>query len=139
MIEKLVFKTLAKLAHGNYWFARPNHGCFPYQLWVTIDGKKEAFDFRFQWFRELLYKWALASKNIQCGGRGIVYSNKVWRAWKLRHNILYRLHYKYDRPYGMGIHAEIHERWTMNLKHKDKVRYYEDRPKASTSVGWFVS
>ena len=138
MIEKVLFKSLARLASGNYWFNRDKHSCFPYQLWVTIDGKKYSYDFRFQWFRYLLWTWALSSKNITAGGLGILYSNKVWRAWKLRHNILYRLHYKYDRPYGMGIHAEIHKRWTMNLKHKDKVRYYEDRPKQTNAVGWFV-
>lgn len=138
MIEKLLFRGLAKLAHGNYWFNRDKHSCFPYQLWVTIDGKKESFDFRFQWFRRLMWTWALASNNIVAGGQGIVYSNKVWRAWKLRHNILYRLHYKYDRPYGMGIHAEIHKRWTINLKHADKVRYIEDRPKQTNAVGWHV-
>lgn len=138
MIEKVLFKSLARLASGNYWFGRDKHYGFPYQLWVTIDGKKYSYDFRFQWFRYLLWTWALSSNNIVCGGRGILYSNKVWRAWKLRHNILYRLHYKYDRPYGMGIHAEIHKRWTMNLKHKDKVRYYEDRPKQTNAVGWHV-
>ena len=138
MIEKLLFRGLAKLAHGNYWFNRDKHSCFPYQLWVTIDGKKESFDFRFQWFRHLMWTWALASNNIVAGGLGIVYSNKVWRAWKLRHNILYRLHYKYDRPYGMGIHAEIHKRWTINLKHADKVSYIEDRPKQTNAVGWHV-
>ena len=138
MIEKLLFQGLAKLAHGNYWFNRDKHSCFPYQLWVTIDGKKESFDFRFQWFRHLMWTWALASKNIQAGGQVIVYSNKVWRSWKLQHNILYRLHYKYDRPYGRGIHAEIHKRWTMNLKHADKVSYIEDRPKQTNAVGWHV-
>jgi len=136
MLEKLVFKTLAKIATGNYWFNRDKHSCFPYQLWVKINGKKESYDFRFQWFRELMYKWALKSKNIECGGRGIVYSNKVWRAWKLQHNILYRLHYKYDRPYGMGIHAVIPYRWTMNLKHYDKVKYKEDQPTERVATGW---
>lgn len=138
MLEKKFFLSLAKLTHGNYWFDRGKHSCFPYQLWVTIDGKKESFDFRFQWFRHLMWTWALASNNIVAGGQGIVYSNKVWRAWKLRHNILYRLHYKYDRPYGMGIHAEIHKRWTINLKHADKVSYIEDRPKQTNAVGWHV-
>ena len=137
-MDKYLFKGLAKLAHGNYWFNRDKHSCFPYQLWITIDGKKESFDFRFQWFRHLMWTWALASNNIVAGGQGIVYSNKVWRAWKLQHNILYRLHYKYDRPYGMGIHAEIHKRWTINLKHADKVSYIEDRPKQTNAVGWHV-
>ena len=138
MLEKKFFLSLAKLTHGNYWFNRDKHSCFPYQLWVTIDNQKYCFDFRFQWFRYLLWNWALSSKNIKAGGLGIVYSNKVWRAWKLRHNILYRLHYKYDRPYGMGIHAEIHKRWTINLKHADKVSYIEDRPKQTNAVGWHV-
>ena len=138
MIEKVLFKSLAKLASGNYWFNRNKLSSFPYGIWVTIDGEWKRYDFRFQWFRYLMWTWAVSSKNILAGGRGILYSNKVWRAWKLRHNILYRLHYKYDRPYGMGIHVEIHKRWTMNLKHKDKVRYYEDRPIEKTSVGWFV-
>ena len=138
MLEKKIFLSLAKLTHGNYWFDKGKHSCFPYQLWVTIDNQKYSFDFRFQWFRYLLWTWALASNNIVAGGQGIVYSNKVWRAWKLRHNILYRLHYKYDRPYGMGIHAVIPYRWTMNLKHYDKVQYKEDQPKDKTSVGWHV-
>ena len=138
MLEKKFFLSLAKLTHGNYWFNRDKHSCFPYQLWVTIDNQKYCFDFRFQWFRYLLWNWALSSKNIKAGGLGIVYSNKVWRAWKLRHNILYHLHYKYDRPYGMGIHAEIHKRWTINLKHADKVSYIEDRPKQTNAVGWHV-
>ena len=138
MLEKKFFLTLAKLAHGNYWFNRDKHSCFPYQLWVTIDNQKYSFDFRFQWFRYLLWTWALASNNIKAGGLGIVYSNKVWRAWKLRHNILYRLHYKYDRPYGMGIHAVISKRRTMRLKHWDKVQYKEDQPKERIATGWHV-
>ena len=138
MLEKKFFLTLAKLAHGNYWFNRDKHSCFPYQLWVTIDKQKYSFDFRFQWFRYLLWTWALASNNIKAGGLGIVYSNKVWRAWKLRHNILYRLHYKYDRPYGMGIHAVISKRRTMRLKHWDKVQYKEDQPKERIATGWHV-
>ena len=112
-MDKYLFLGLAELAHGR----------FPYQLFCEIDGKKLNFSFRFQWFRHLMWTWAVSSKNIKADEQGIVYSNKVWRAWKLQHNILYRLHYKYDRPYGVGIHAKIQKRWTMNLKHKNKVSY----------------
>ena len=112
-MDKYLFRRLASLAHGR----------FPYQLFCEIDGKELNFSFRFQWFSNLMWAWAVSSKNIQADEQGIVYSNKVWRAWKLQHNILYRLHYRYDRPYGVCIHAKIQKRWTMKLKHKNKVSY----------------
>ncbi len=84
MIESLLYKAIAKLATGNYWFDNKDYFSFPYQLWVTIDGNREDYAFRFQWFNNLMWNWALMSSNIQAGGQGIVYSNKVWRAWKLK-------------------------------------------------------
>jgi hypothetical protein len=134
VVEKFLFKSIGKLIGGKYWFSDSH---LPYSFWVIIDGKREYFQFRFQWFKKLMFFWALKSKNIEAGGGAITYSNKVWRAWKLRHNILYRLHYKWDRPYGMGIHAEIPYRWTINLKFKDKVTYKREEA-VNNAVGWFV-
>jgi len=135
MIEKSLFKLIKILFSGKYFFS---DSYLPYSFWVKIDGKKEYFQFRFQWFKKLMWFWARKSNQIEAGGTAITYSNKVWRAWNLRHNILYRLHYKYDRPAGMGIHAVIPYRWTMNLKHKDKVQYKENQPKQLTATGWHV-
>jgi hypothetical protein len=130
-----MYKLIANLFSGKYWFA---DGYFPYAFRININGQTEYFQFRFQWMESLFWMWGEKSSKYEVSGRSITYSNKVWRAWNLRHNILYRLHYKYDRPAGMGIYAEIPYRWTINLKHKDKVSYIEDRPKTTTGVGWHV-
>ena len=99
-----------------------NNGSGPYGVTIwTKDNTKYDFWFKFQWLQYLYQSYAKRNGLKEEGA--IVYSNKVWRVWKLRHNIAYRLHYKYDRPYGMGIYAKIPYRWTYKLKNADKVEY----------------
>lgn len=108
-----------------------NNGSGPYGVTIwTEDNTKYDFWFKFQWLQYLYQSYAKRNGLKEEGA--IVYSNKVWRVWKLRHNIAYRLHYKYDRPYGMGIYAKIPYRWTFKLKHADKVEY-TDGNKAAKS------
>ena len=115
-----IYFLIASAISGGYWFPehrnpRPN---FPYGFNIGLT----AYWFRFQWVANLMF-WIAKDLGLEPSDEAIIYSNKVWRAWKLKHNIAYRLHYKYDRPYGMGIYAEIPYRWTYKHKLADKVTY----------------
>lgn len=114
---KSLWFLVASLLDGSWHLSKFDkntmQGTFPYG--VLFKNDKPSYHFRFQWVQELMFR---TGKFLDIGVRGqaIVYSNKVWRAWKLRHNILYRLHYKYDRKYGVGKDVSQPYRWTINAK-----------------------
>ena len=89
---------------------------------VLFEEDKAAYHFRFQWVQELMFRTGKLL-NIGVRGQSITYSNKVWRAWKLKHNIFYFFHYKYDRPYGVGIGVDLPYRYTFKQKNPKKETY----------------
>jgi hypothetical protein len=119
---KSLWFLIASLLDGGWHLSKFDkntmQGTFPYG--VLFEEDKAAYHFRFQWVQELMFRTGKLL-NIGVRGQSITYSNKVWRAWKLKQNILYKLHFKYDRKYGVGKHVSQPYRWTINPKFpKDK-------------------
>ena len=84
IVWKLTKKVYDKAFYGAY-------GSGPYGVTIwTKDNTKYDFWFKFQWLQYLYQSYAKRNGLKEEGA--IVYSNKVWRVWKLRHNIAYRLH-----------------------------------------------
>tara|TARA_Y100000996_G_scaffold414887_1_gene407244 strand:+ start:2438 stop:2809 length:372 start_codon:yes stop_codon:yes gene_type:complete len=101
---------------GNYGIAQDNTHR-PHEL-VPV------FYFRFRWVQKVMFKLLDKSYPILFT-TFISYNDRVWDRWRRYHNFQYFFHYKYDRPYGMGIHAKIPYRWTYKNKFADKVSYID--------------
>ena len=124
---KSVWFLVASLLDGGWHLSKFDkntmQGTFPYGILFSQDMKNPPkYNFRFNWVADLMEQWGLKI-GLQIRGRSITYSNKVWRAWKLKHNIFYRLHYRYDRPYGVGIGVDLPYRYTFRPKNPKKETY----------------
>lgn len=122
---KSLWFLIASLLDGGWHLSKFDkntmQGTFPYGILFSQKMKSPPkYNFRFNWVADLMEIWGLKI-GLQIRGRSITYSNKVWRAWRLKQNILYRLHFKYDRKYGVGKYVSQPYRWTINPKFpKDK-------------------